>query len=94
MRQLSISLFIRLGLAGLLTWLLVIVLASIAPVWSYVGVRATALIVPVLVGAGFAALFVGLLSLLVGSVWAAAALVRRRWLRRTIQRGVAADNRR
>jgi hypothetical protein len=84
MRNLSITVYFRLGLAGLLTWLLVIVLASIAPIWAYVGVRATTLIVPVLVAAGFAALFVGLVALLAGSILAAAAFARRRWPRRTI----------
>jgi hypothetical protein len=84
MRHLSISIFFRVGLVGLLVWVIVIVLASIAPVWAFVGVRATTLIVPFLVAAGFAALFLGLVSLLVASIWAAAVFARRRWPRRTI----------
>jgi hypothetical protein len=84
MRHLSVSVLFRVGLVGLLVWLIVIVLASIAPVWTFVGVRATTLIVPFLVAAGFAALFLGLVSLLVASIWAAGAFAHRRWPRRTI----------
>ena len=84
MRHLSISAFIRVGLVGLLVWLIVIVVASIAPLWTFIGVRATKLIVPFLVAAGFAALFVGLVSLVVASIWAAGAFAHRRWWRRAI----------
>jgi len=77
----SSALLFRVGLVGLLTWTIAILLASIAPIWSFVGVRATTLVVPFLVAAGFAALFVGLLSLLAAIVWAVGAHVHRRWRR-------------
>jgi hypothetical protein len=84
MRRVSISVLFRLGLLGLLAWVAAIAVASIAPLWAYVGVRATTLLVPALVAVGFAALFLGLLCLLAASTWACGAFVHRRLRRPTI----------
>ena len=86
MRRLRISVLFRIGILGLLAWGVVIGLASIAPIWAFVGVRTTTLVVPVLVAAGFAALFVGLVCLLAASVWAGGAFVHRRARRPVIER--------
>jgi hypothetical protein len=93
MRRLSITILLRLGLLGLLTWVVVIGLASIAPIWAFVGTRTTTIIVPVLVAGGFGALFVGLLALLAASLWAVGAFVHRRLGRPTIERVAATDER-
>lgn len=73
----------RVGIAGLLAWVIVIVLASIAPIWKLAGVRTTTSVVPVLIAVGFAALFAGLLALLAACVSSAVVLVRRRLQRPT-----------
>jgi len=78
MRRLSIAVLLRFGVAGLLTWVIVIVLASIAPIWAFVGTRATTAVVPLLVAGGFGALFGGLLALLAAFIWAVGSFVHRR----------------
>ena len=69
---------------GLLTWVVAIVLASIAPIWVFVGARTTTAVVPFLIAAGFGALLFGLLALLAASIWAVGAFVHRRLRRPTI----------
>jgi hypothetical protein len=83
MQRLSVAVLLRFGIAGLLIWVILIVLASIAPIWAFVGVRATTAIVPLLVAGGFGALFGGLLALLAASIWAVGAVVHRRLRRPT-----------
>ena len=84
MRRLSISVLLRFGLVGLLAWVAAVAVASIGPIWAFIGVRATTFVVPVLVAVSFAALFLGLLCLFAASIWTCGVFVHRRLRRPTI----------